>query len=171
MICPHCGHINLPGNEECEKCNQALSPFDLPIGHDRVERSILTDPVALLKPKKPVTVPESASLGAALQIMIDQEIGAVLVVNEQSKLVGILTERDYLHKVIGVLDGYAHLPLKPIMTPNPEFVGPDDALCFAISKMDVGGYRHLPVVAEGMPIGIISVRDVIQYITRLCTEK
>lgn len=171
MICPHCGHINLPGSDECAKCQQDLAPFDLPVGHDRVEASIMSDPVSILKPKLPVTVLETATLGYALQVMIEREIGAVLVVNPQQQLVGILTERDYLQKVVDLEADYAHLPIGPVMTPAPESVGPDDPLAAAMYKMDVGGYRHLPVVAEGMPIGIISVRDVIRHITQLCKVK
>lgn len=169
MICPHCGHINLPGSDECEKCQQDLAPFDLPIGHDRVETSIMNDPVSILKPKLPVTVPDTSTLGYALQVMIDREIGAVLVVDSRQQLVGILTERDYLQKVVE--DDFAHSPIAPVMTRSPETVGPDDPLASALYKMDVGGYRHLPVVAEGMPIGIISVRDVIRHVTRLCKVK
>jgi CBS domain-containing protein len=73
--------------------------------------------------------------------------------------------------VVGNESDYAHLPVTPVMTTSPETVGPDDPLAAALYKMDVGGYRHLPVVAEGMPIGIISVRDVIRHVTRLCREK
>jgi CBS domain-containing protein len=171
MICPHCGHINLPGSDECAKCQQDLAPFDLPIGQDRVESSIMNDPVSILRPKPPVTVLDTASLGFALQVMIEKEIGAVLVVDAQKQLVGILTERDYLQKVDELEGDYTHQPILPIMTRSPETVGPDDPLASALYKMDVGGYRHLPVVAEGMPIGIVSVRDVIRHVTRLCKER
>jgi CBS domain-containing protein len=70
--------------------------------------------------------------------------------------------------VVGIIPDFAHLPLQPVMTLNPETVSPDDTLAFALHKMDVGGYRHLPVVEGGRPVGIISVRDVIRHITRLC---
>ena len=45
-----------------------------------------------------------------------------------------------------------------------------DKLAFALLKMDVGGYRHLPVVKDGKPAGVISVRDLLRHITRLCNE-
>jgi CBS domain-containing protein len=55
------------------------------------------------------------------------------------------------------------------MTADPETVGPEDRLAVALQKMDVGGYRHLPVVEEdGVPVGLVSVRDVIRHITKLC---
>jgi len=43
-----------------------------------------------------------------------------------------------------------------------------DTLALALQKMDVGGYRHLPVVDEGKPVGVISVRDMMRHLTRLC---
>src|SRR4051812_25842945 len=128
MICPHCGHINLPGSDECVKCQQDLAPFDLPVGQDRVEASIMNDPVSILRPKLPVTVPETATLGYALQVMIEREIGAVLVVDPNQQLVGILTERDYLQKVGDTETDYGQRPVGSVMTLAPETVGPDDPL-------------------------------------------
>ena len=46
----------------------------------------------------------------------------------------------------------------------------DDTLAFALHKMDVGGYRHVPVVKGGQPLGMLSVRDMLRHITRLCKE-
>jgi CBS domain-containing protein len=147
-----------------------FASLDLPLAQDRVEASVMSDPIRALKPKKPVTISSNALLGDALQLMVDAEIGAVLVTNGNSEMVGILTERDYLTKVIGIISDYSRRPLLPIMTPNPESVGIDDTLAYALYKMDVGGYRHLPVMENGRPMGIISVRDVIRHITRLCRD-
>ncbi len=130
----------------------------------------MTDTVRSLKPKQPVTISISSNLGYALQILIDKEIGAVLVTNEDGLLVGILTERDYLNKVVGIHNDYCRLPLAPVMTANPETVELNDSLAYALQKMDGGQYRHLPVVDGGRPVGIISVRDVIRYVTRIVRE-
>ncbi len=56
------------------------------------------------------------------------------------------------------------------MTARPETVAPTDTLNFALQMMDAGGYRHVPVVDNGRPISVVSVRDMIQHITRLCKE-
>jgi len=169
MICPSCGHVNVPGADECERCLFSLASLDNhPTGSDAIETSVLNDPVSTLRPKPPVTISVDAMLGLALDRMVEHQVGALLVVDAEVKLVGILTERDYLRKVIGLIDDYARQPLQSFMTADPETVGPDDPLAVALQKMDVGGYRHLPVVAEGRPIGLVSVRDVIRHITRLC---
>jgi CBS domain-containing protein len=170
MICPSCGHSNIPGADECAACMTDFASLDGPAAQDRVEASVMSDPIRALKPKKPVTIAHTALLGDALQRMVDEEIGALLVVNDQEQMVGILTERDYLTKVVGIMREYSHRPLLTIMTPNPESVGADDSLAYALHKMDIGGYRHLPVIENGKPVGIISVRDVIRHITRLCRD-
>jgi CBS domain-containing protein len=170
MLCPSCGHANVPGADECGRCLFPLASIDSdPAGMDAIEASVLQDRVRGLKYKPPVTVPVDAKLGLALHRMVEHAVGALLVVDAAGRLVGILTERDYVRKVVGVLPDYAHRPLKEFMTPDPETVGADDRLAVALQKMDVGGYRHLPVVEEdGVPVGLVSVRDVIRHITRLC---
>jgi CBS domain-containing protein len=146
-----------------------LTNLDEPGLHDRVEHSLLHDPVTVLDPRPPVTVPEAATLGAAVGVMLDQGVGAVLVTAADGTLAGILTERDFLSKVAGE-PGFAALPVPQFMTPKPETVGPADTLAFALGKMDAGGYRHLPVVDGGRPVGVISVRDILRHLTRLCQE-
>ena len=51
------------------------------------------------------------------------------------------------------------------MTPGPETINHDDPIAFALHRMDIGGYRHIPVLTNGQPTGIISVRDILRYIT------
>jgi CBS domain-containing protein len=87
----------------------------------------------------------------------------VLVV-DGTELVGIFTERDVLMNVAGREQEFAEDPVREWMTPNPETVAEDDSIGFAIHKMDIGGYRHLPVMESGQPVGIISVRDVVRYL-------
>ncbi len=168
MICPCCGQTNLPGNDLCERCGFALASVDRPTGQDRIENSLLHDTVATLAPAVPVTLPLKANLGEAVAILTQQGIGAILILDTDQRLRGILTERDFLVEVAGLVEDYACLPVTDFMTPNPETVSPHDILAFALFKMDVGGYRHLPVVEDGSPVGIISVRDLLRHITQLC---
>jgi CBS domain-containing protein len=170
MICPSCSHLNLPGSDECARCHLDLAALDLPAAQDRVEASVMSDRVRAINLKPPVSISIHALLGDALQLMADKEIGALLVTDDRQRLAGILTERDYLMKVVGVIADYQRQPLQPVMTPDPETVGADDSVAYALQKMDVGGYRHLPVIDQGRPVGIISVRDVIRHITRLCKD-
>ncbi len=102
--------------------------------------------------------------------MMGPGVGALLIVDDHQKLVGILTERDLLTKVVGYHAEYVHLPVEQFMTPDPEAVAVTDNLAFALHKMDIGGYRHLPVVKDGKPVGVISIRDMLRHITKLCKD-
>jgi len=170
MICPNCGHDNLPGGEECSNCLQDLTQLDLPVAQNRIEGSLMADPVSLLRPRTPVTVRPTATVREAIQTMLARNLGALLIVDKDGKLLGIFSERDLLTKVAGLHDSYEELPVAQFMTRNPETVTATDTLAFAIHKMDIGGYRHLPIVSEGRPTGVISVRDMLRHITRLCKE-
>jgi CBS domain-containing protein len=168
MICPHCGHDNLPGSEDCANCGMDLTHIDRPMAQNRIERSLMEDTVSILQPKKPITVRPTATVRETIQVMLDHDIGALLVVDANGKLRGIFSERDLLTRVAGLYQDYADLPIENLMTPNPETVTATDTLAFALHKMDVGGYRHLPVLKDGLPVGVVSVRDMLRHITRLC---
>lgn len=169
MRCPLCEHPNSPGADACERCHAALAHLDAPAPHGPVEIALVTDRVAALDPRPPVTVPADADLGDAVREMIDKRVGAVLVTGPGGELVGILTERDFLSKVAGV-PGSDRLPVARFMTPAPETVAPTDLLAVALGKMDAGGYRHLPVVLGGRPVGVISVRDVLRHLTTISPD-
>jgi CBS domain-containing protein len=169
MRCPSCDHANPPGADECERCQTPLAALDAPTPHGPIETSLLSDPVSVLDPRPPVTVSVEAQLGAAIRAMIDQRVGALLVTGVKGELVGILTERDFLSKIAGVV-GYEQLPVARFMTPAPVTVAPTDILAAALARMDTGGYRHLPVVSEGRPVGVISVRDVLRHLTSDTSE-
>jgi CBS domain-containing protein len=170
MICPNCGYDNLPGSEECSSCQQDLTQLDRPIAQNRIERSLMEDPVSVLAPKKAVTVPVTATVREAVQAMLANRIGALLVVQDDGQLAGIFSERDLLVRVAGMPDPELDMPVRHFMTHNPETVTSHDTLAFALHKMDVGGYRHLPVIKDGKPVAVISVRDMLRHITRLCKD-
>ncbi len=170
MICPTCMHDNLPGAEECNRCQQDLTQLDKPMACNRVERSLMEDPVTHLQPRPPVTVQPTTTVHEAIQLMLAGDIGALLVVSPEGKLLGIFSERDLLTKVAGTREEYQQLPVQRFMTANPETISSVDNLAFALHKMDVGGYRHLPMLEDDRPAGMISVRDMLRHITRLCRE-
>jgi len=122
------------------------------------------EPLRLLNPRSPLQVPPSAPLREAVGIMREHHVGCVLVV-DGDRLAGILTERDLLLKMEGAdLDG----PVSRLMTPDPETLQLDDPIVWALNRMSVGGYRHVPLVdPEGRPVGILSVKDIVHYIVAL----
>src|SRR5438132_7219543 len=163
MICPRCGHDNVPGNDTCERCQLDLAPLDQPVPHNRVEQRLLDEPVRVLSPRAPVTVRGDTLLRDAVKVMMDAGVGTVLVLDNDGKLAGIFSERDLLLRVGDAEALAGRSPVGQYMTPNPETVTADDTLAVALQKMDVGGYRHLPMIHEGRPVGMISVRDMMRY--------
>ncbi len=114
-------------------------------------RSIVaTQPPAVAE--KSVTVLEAAVL------MKQQGKGALLVV-EGSRLSGIFTERDALFRVIAAGRDPATTKLADVMTPQPQTMHPDEPFVKALRIMHKRGFRHLPVVEHGRPLGIVSARD------------
>jgi CBS domain-containing protein len=170
MICPSCGHDNVPGNDACGHCQQSLTPLDRPIATDRVERSLVEDRVAVLPPKPVITLTAMTPIRDAIRHMLENDVGAVLVVDDQGKLQGIFSERDLLKRLAGVEKDYMALPIGRFMTPRPVTVGAGDTLNFVLHKMDGGGYRHVPVVDGGKPVSVISVRDMLRHMMKLCKD-
>jgi CBS domain-containing protein len=128
----------------------------------------MEDQVRLLGPRPAITLPPSATVAEAMRTMLDRNIGAVIVAGDDGRVAGIFSERDLLRKVAGLIPDYAGRPVSEFMTPSPLTVRPSDTLAFVLHTMDSGGYRHLPVLEGGRPVGMISVRDMLRHVTRLC---
>jgi len=129
-----------------------------------IDSRTLSQPIRLLLPRSPLSVAPGATLRDAVGIMREHHVGCVLVV-DGGRLVGILTERDLLLKAeIADLAG----DVASFMTPNPETLRLDDPIVWALNRMGVGGYRHVPLVDEDdRPVGIVSVKDIVHYLVAL----
>lgn len=104
------------------------------------------------------TVDKGISVRTAAHIMQAARIGSVLVV-EKDVLVGIFTERDGLFRVLaGGLDP-DRTRVGEVMTAEPQTISPDRPLVHALHLMHDGGFRHMPVVENGRPVGMVSIRD------------
>lgn len=165
IICPFCDAENIEGADACEKCGQSLAEFSLPRPATRVEQSLLKDRLDALSPKPPIAVPASIAVGDALSILVENGIGCLIVVAD-GKPAGIFSERDVLMKVDPANSDVRSQPLSSLMTTNPQTLDSSARVVFAVHQMDVGGYRHIPVTnADGKVTGVISVRDILNYLT------
>ncbi len=163
--CPLCDHPNIEGEDFCQECGQPLSDSHLKELPTAVERRLVRDRLEVLEPREPITVSPATAVRDVLTMLIDRGIGCVLVV-DQDALVGVFTERDALRKLAGNLDQLGDLPVSQFMTPSPQTLDIEAKVAFAVRSMDQGGYRHLPIVdQEGKPTGVVSVRDILHYLS------
>jgi CBS domain-containing protein len=165
VTCPYCGDENIDGADVCEQCQQSLEFLSKPKPGSDLERSLLTDRVSALAPRQPVVVDASTPVAQVLGMLIGHSIGCVVVVNGEDEIVGIFSERDALTKIGADAEACAQRPIADFMTAGPETIEYDAKIAFALSKMDIGGYRHMPVVAGGRIRSVISIRDILDYIT------
>jgi CBS domain-containing protein len=129
-----------------------------------ITRGLLTSAIKHLNPRPPITVEEGSSVADAVALMNREKIGGVLVVRE-GRLVGIFTERDVLTKIAGRGLDFTTIFVQAYMTADPEALSPEHKVAYALNKMVVGGYRHVPIVdGERRPVAVISVRDVVEFI-------
>ena len=163
-ICPDCGFDNIDGEEWCEKCEQPLVETAGPRPASEVERRILRDTIHRLAPREPVLVPPDMPVGQVLKLLVERQIGCAVVVAER-KVAGIFTERDALVKLNVRAAELRGRPVSEFMTRSVETLELGDRIAFALQKMDVGGYRHIPILHQGSVMGIISVRRILNYIT------
>ena len=105
-----------------------------------------------------VTAPPSATVRQAAELMARQHVGAVVVV-EDDHLIGIFSERDAVFRVVARGLEPTTTPLAQVMTPAPVSIGPDRSFGHAMAVMQQHHCRHLPVVEDGRPIGIVSARN------------
>jgi CBS domain-containing protein len=108
-----------------------------------------------------VTIGPNASVFDALQLMADKDIGAVVVLEEQ-KLVGILSERDYARKVVLLGKASKDIPVREIMTHRVICVPPTSKVDECMGLMTQKRCRHLPVVEDKRVIGILSIGDLVK---------
>ena len=105
-----------------------------------------------------VTAAASMTVSKAARLMQERRVGAIMVV-EDEQLVGMFTERDALFRVVAKERDGQTTPLAEVMTRNPRTIHPDKPFAHALEMMHEGGFRHVPVVENGRPVGIVSVRD------------
>lgn len=162
--CPFCGSEEIEGAETCSECQQPLDFLSKPRQDTKVERGLHKDRVYMLFPKPPLTVEGTTPVGQVLQLLVERSIGCV-VITKGGEVAGIFSERDALIKLGIRTPELMTQPVLAFMTPHPETIAHDAKLAFALHKMDIGGYRHLPVMTEGRLTGMVSVRDILRYLT------
>lgn len=105
-----------------------------------------------------LTTQSSTTIAKAAKLMKQRRVGAIVVL-DGLELAGIFTERDALYRVVAEGRDPKSTTVAEVMTSNPSTVHPDSPFESALELMHVGGFRHVPVVDSGRPIGMVSSRD------------
>lgn len=166
--CPYCGHENIAGSDRCGKCHTSFTQKDVPHSpKDKFRVKLMTEKVSDFISKTPPIIvrPETPISEVVAKMQSLPQKGCVLICNEKTELLGIVSIRDILLRVAGVVD-LEKTRVSAIMTPKPETLPRDAHLSYALHMMSIGKFRHVPVVAEDgkTPVGVVSTRDVIEYL-------
>ena len=121
--------------------------------------------ISILQPKTPILVEKQTSLANSLRLMNSHNIGCLLVVDENGRLVGVFTERDVLNRVACQVQDLTHAHIADFMTPEPFALKAEMPIKHALHLMSDHGFRHLPLVDDDYkPDGVISFRDVVRHL-------
>lgn len=111
------------------------------------------------------SVPPEETVLNAVKAMCDARVGAVLVCTEDGPC-GIFSERDLMTRVILDRRDPANTPVRDVMTPEVACVGPDTSTEEAMAIMSERRCRHLPVVHDGVLVGLVSIGDLVRHESR-----
>src|SRR5665213_570189 len=109
-----------------------------------------------------ISIAPTATLAAAAKLLSTHRIGAVVILGAGGRLAGILSERDIVRSVSEQGAAALDLPVGQAMTRSVSTCGEDDTIADIMERMTAGKFRHLPVLADGLPIGIVSIGDVVK---------
>ncbi|MCC7474051.1 MAG: CBS domain-containing protein [Pirellulales bacterium] len=124
--------------------------------------SLESEGVGEAYPDQPLATTADSQVGNVMQLLRTNRSGAILVC-EDSKVVGIFTERDALKLMASPID-YTK-PVREFMSPEPVMLAARATVGEAIRKMSEGGYRHLPIVDDaGEPKGVLAVHGIVRYL-------
>ena len=109
-----------------------------------------------------VTIEPTADLAAAVKLLTERNIGAVVIRGADHRVIGILSERDIVRALAEHGAAVLSEPVSQVMTREVKTCSEDDTIGDLMGRMTIGRFRHLPVVQQGKLIGIVSIGDVVK---------
>ena len=109
-----------------------------------------------------ISIEPTADLATAAKLLSKHRIGSVVILGAGEHLVGILSERDIVRALSEQGAGALALPVGQVMTRDVATCGEDDTVASIMERMTAGRFRHMPVVANGRLVGLISIGDVVK---------
>lgn len=132
------------------------------------DANVWKEPITVVPTRALLVCRPDTSVREAMKAMQQRHRGYILVTEDgtaRSPLVGIFTERDILLRVIESQRDPADVAIETLMTRDPEALPVGARLAWALNRMAIGGYRHVPVVDEkGWPTAVLAVRDIVEFL-------
>jgi CBS domain-containing protein len=116
----------------------------------------------VIREREPYSVRVTETVLDAAKYMAERRIGGVCVLDEDNRLVGILTERDVLHSIVVPCRDPATLTIGEVMGELKAVIETNDTPHEALERMELIGRRHLPVVEGERWVGMLSMRDLLR---------
>ena len=116
----------------------------------------------VIRDREPYSMKATASVMEAAEFMAQRKIGAVCVLDEEGKLIGVFSERDLLNRVVVPRHDPATMMLGEVMSPLRAVISCDETPHQALERMERIGTRHLPVVDDEKWVGMLSMRDLLR---------
>jgi len=116
---------------------------------------------SVIAKQKILTATAEITVTDAARLMKKKSVGAVMVVKDNGRLAGIFTERDAVFRVLAEGRDPKTTRLSDVMTAQPQTITPEKPFGHALLMMYESGFRHVPVVEDGKPVGMVSARDVL----------
>ena len=134
-----------------------------------LEGALLDDTVRLLAPAEPIRMTADETVAGAVGRMVSGHRAAVVVVDAQGRLEGILR---LLIRVLGQGRDPGQTRLGDVMTRDPESLAMSDRIGYALNRMYLAGYRTIPIVDDaGRQVGITTVQDVVKWLAEISRRR
>lgn len=166
MICPACNHGNIEGVDDCESCGEPLTQETAQDVAADAGHGAACEPIGSVQAPPPVTVFPTATVSEVVDRLIAGNTSCALVVGPDGCLMGIFSERDLLYQIADRYEELKSSPIHEFMTPDPETLPADATIAWALNRMDLGGFRHIPIVDRCRPVGLVSVRDLLRHLAQ-----
>jgi CBS domain-containing protein len=110
-----------------------------------------------------ICIEPTADLAAAAKLLSSHRIGVLAVLDAHGRLVGILSERDIVRTMADVGSAALQLPVAQVMTRNVSTCDVNDSISSVMERMMQGKFRHMPVLDNDRPAGMVSIGDVLKF--------
>ena len=109
-----------------------------------------------------ISIEPTADLAAAAKLLSTHHIGALVVLDSNARLAGILSERDIVRRMADIGTAALQLPVAQVMTRSVSTCDMNDSISSVMERMTEGKFRHMPVLDQGRLAGLVSIGDVLK---------